>query len=45
MPNDALLRFSKEFNIPVDSPDITTKLLEEIEKIRVIDDKEPRGLR
>jgi len=33
--NDALLRFSKEFGISVDSPEITIKLIEEINRLRV----------
>jgi len=34
MPSDALIRFSKEFNIPLDSPDITNILIREITKIK-----------
>ena len=32
--NRALLRFSKEFGLSVDSPEITIKLIEEINKLR-----------
>ena len=34
MTNDALMRFSKKFNIPIDSPDIINKLIEEISKLK-----------
>ena len=34
MPNDALIEFSKEFGIPVDSPEITMRLIEEISKLK-----------
>lgn len=33
-PNNSLLTFSKKFNIPVDSPEITLKLIEEINKLK-----------
>lgn len=36
MPSDALIRFQKEVcpDIPIDSPEITFKLIEEINKLK-----------
>ncbi|GAI11661.1 unnamed protein product [marine sediment metagenome] len=34
MPNKALIRFSKEFDIPLDSPELLPKLISEITKLK-----------
>jgi hypothetical protein len=34
MHNNALIRFSREFDIPLNSPEITTRLIEEINKLK-----------